>query len=161
MTQGNVGKVRAIVDRMFTSDESVFSDDLRDTYLFPFILYVPMVLHILYGAPETACKHAPGWTDFEGHLRTVVQFLSSKDLRELLTEVCLADAPEWVRAKFVHWSGEHLEWRWNHSAEVLDALDDRLDHIFKYFSAKKMKGDTSFKEDENPQGASRKQVVEK
>ena len=46
VTQGSVVKIGPIIEKMLSNDEAVFDGDVKGTFVYLFLLYIPMVLHI-------------------------------------------------------------------------------------------------------------------
>ena len=50
VTSQNPDDIGSIIGQMILHEESIYDEEVKNTFLFPNLLYIPMVLHILYGA---------------------------------------------------------------------------------------------------------------
>lgn len=67
-------------------------------FLLPKCLYFPGSLHALFNLLEETCDHTPEWKRFEPHLRAIVNFLSSRDLRERFVKECMVQCARHEKA---------------------------------------------------------------
>ena len=90
------------------------------SFLFPYALFIPGHLHLLYTALEEACKQLAIAETFFKALQSICRFLGGVDLRREFQISCADDA---CRSKFNHCPRHHIDWRWEFlSRAIVDVL---------------------------------------
>ena len=95
-----------------------------DCYLLPVALFTPGSLHIIWNSFQEALTGLPLWKSFELRLKSVVDFLRDRGLRQRYQSICLkrsSDKQRFVRL-FEHWSEKPVDWRWEKLSTTLQDL---------------------------------------
>ena len=106
------------------------SDNEDDICTYPYVLFFPGILHILYNALQEAIEADPRSAAFIEELRVVERFLHNKPLRLAFITHCLEPAEQ---GAFKYFSTTHIDWRWEFLEKALNKLVPLLHILFMRF----------------------------
>jgi hypothetical protein len=119
----------------------LYASGSKHAFMYPNVLWVTGMMHILYNGLEEAVTSLPGYEDFIEKLRVLERFLSDGPLRRRFQATCL----EGKACCFVfdHHPRVHIDWKWEFLLNALDGLDGKLQHLVDYFNADAILGGDS------------------
>ena len=115
----------------FSTYEPENRDDL---FMYPFLLMVLGMLHVLYNALQEGVTGTPGNQEFLVSLRAMEAFFSSKTLRDAFIATCCVTLEE--RELFQHYSTVHVDWKWEFMSRALNRLVPLLRIFVHRFDAR-------------------------
>ena len=75
-------------------------------------------LHIMFNAVEHAIKAVREWPKFQEGLRSFCKVCGEPSYKALVLKECFASAPKEARARLHQFSGQHVDFKWEHLEEI-------------------------------------------
>jgi hypothetical protein len=131
--------VAQVCDDLVAGTLLLTSDVAQNIYVFPYCLFVPGHMHILFNALEESVKKSKIWGErFVDALRNLLHLLNDRGLRQRMIATCFQTASV-IHSRAVHsFSAQHLDWRWESLGKLLDALVPVVPIVIKYWDGKAM-----------------------
>ena len=111
-------KGQADIDTMEEGSVAHVHQSAGAGHLYPFALWMPEALHILYNALESSIKKLRGHEHWLNRLKSIERFLCDKSMRRLFRLLFGQDDPEFLKS----YSTVHIDWRWEMLSKALDQL---------------------------------------
>jgi len=105
-------------------------------WMWPFALYVPGMLHIIFNALEEACKKLDVAERFFGALASLFAVFGEPDLRRKFQNDCCRTPQQ--KAAFETGGRHHVDWRWEFLGPALEWVADHWAFIVECWDQAKM-----------------------
>ena len=103
----DVEQLRVWVDAVERGEASLHQG--HASFMLPYCIFIPGHLHMLWNALESAVTEHEFWNEYERDLKSVVELVRDKQLRQLFQSTL----KPWMRSALDSGSETPIDWRWS------------------------------------------------
>ena len=140
----NLESLKQIAHAVHEEELPLASEETLQSYMFPYCLIMFGHIHMLMNGLEHAVLSSKMWgSNFSDGLQALLTFLNSKGLRQRFVALCMAHAPLTHKKMFDNFSKQHLDWRWESLANLLNHIVPLIPFLIQYWTIETMRGEDS------------------
>ena len=146
--QGTEKDVSDICLDMLPRYRHTIDPQLKTSYVFPNLLGLPGLLHILYDALELCCKRNPLYKVWIDQLKTLTSFVTDASLVRKFKATCFEGAKDEAN-RFQRQATTHIDWKWEFMSKAMGRHLPQYPVIKRRFDADKLRSSDSGQHLEN------------